>query len=293
MNSIELKSRAKINLSIDVLGKREDGYHLVEMIMQTIDLYDIIKIKELKCNEIIIKSNSSDIPLDENNIVYKAAKLIKETFNISKGIEIFIDKYIPIAAGMAGGSSNAAAVLVGLNKLWNLQLSEEELKSLGFKLGADVPFCIVGNAALAEGVGEKLTYIKGLSKDVSILVCKPELFVSTKDVYGGLDLNNLKQRPNNKLLIEYLKDDNIEGVSNNMVNVLETVTSKEHSEIKEIERIMMNNNALGSMMSGSGPTVFGLFESKEDALRGKEELLKTYEQVYVVNSSEKGVEVDG
>ena len=293
MNSIELKSRAKINLSIDVLGKREDGYHLVEMIMQTIDLYDIIKIKELKCNEIIIKSNSSDIPLDENNIVYKAAKLIKETFNINKGIEIFIDKYIPIAAGMAGGSSNAAAVLVGLNKLWNLQLSEEELKSLGFKLGADVPFCIVGNAALAEGVGEELTYIKGLSKDVSILVCKPELFVSTKDVYGGLDLNNLKQRPNNKLLIEYLKDDNIEGVSNNMVNVLEAVTSKMHEEINDIEKIMNENKALGSMMSGSGPTVFGIYKNIEDALKGKKELLKKYKQVYVVNSNEKGVEING
>ena len=293
MNSIELKSRAKINLSIDVLGKREDGYHLVEMIMQTIDLYDIIKIKELKCNEIIIKSNSSDIPLDENNIVYKAAKLIKETFNINKGIEIFIDKYIPIAAGMAGGSSNAAAVLVGLNKLWNLQLSEEELKSLGFKLGADVPFCIVGNAALAQGVGEELTYIKGLSKDVSILVCKPELFVSTKDVYGGLDLNNLKQRPNNKLLIEYLKDDNIEGVSNNMVNVLETVTSKMHEEINDIEKIMNENKALGSMMSGSGPTVFGIYKNIEDALKGKKELLKKYKQVYVVNSNEKGVEING
>ena len=293
MNSIELKSRAKINLSIDVLGKREDGYHLVEMIMQSIDLYDIIKIKELKCNEIIIKSNSSDIPLDENNIVYKAAKLIKETFNINKGIEIFIDKYIPIAAGMAGGSSNAAAVLVGLNKLWNLQLSEEELKSLGFKLGADVPFCIVGNAALAEGVGEELTYIKGLSKDVSILVCKPELFVSTKDVYGGLDLNNLKQRPNNKLLIEYLKDDNIEGVSNNMVNVLETVTSKMHEEINDIEKIMNENKALGSMMSGSGPTVFGIYKNIEDALKGKKELLKKYKQVYVVNSNEKGVEING
>ena len=293
MNSIELKSRAKINLSIDVLGKREDGYHLVEMIMQTIDLYDIIKIKELKCNEIIIKSNSSDIPLDENNIVYKAAKLIKETFNINKGIEIFIDKYIPIAAGMAGGSSNAAAVLVGLNKLWNLQLSEEELKSLGFKLGADVPFCIVGNAALAEGVGEELTYIKGLSKDVSILVCKPELFVSTKDVYEGLDLNNLKQRPNNKLLIEYLKNDNIEGVSNNMVNVLETVTSKMHEEINDIEKIMNENKALGSMMSGSGQTVFGIYKNIEDALKGKQELLKKYKQVYVVNSNEKGVEING
>ena len=293
MNSIELKSRAKINLSIDVLGKREDGYHLVEMIMQTIDLYDIIKIKELEYNEIIIKSNSSYIPLNENNIVYKAAKLIKDTLNINKGVEIFIEKYIPIAAGMAGGSSNAAAVLVGLNKLWNLELSDEELKSLGFKLGADVPFCIVGKAALAQGVGEKLTYIKGLSKDVSILVCKPELFVSTKDVYEGLDLNNLKQRPDNNLLINCLKNDDIEGLSNNMVNVLETVTSKMHKEINDIEKIMNENKALGSMMSGSGPTVFGIYKNKEDALKGKRELLKKYKQVYVVNSNEKGVEING
>lgn len=293
MNSIQLKSRAKINLSIDVLGKREDGYHLVEMIMQTIDLYDIIRIKELDTNDITIKSNSSNIPLDENNIVYKAINLLKNKFKINKGVEVFIEKNIPIAAGMAGGSSNAAAVLVGLNELWELNLSEEELQELGFKLGADVPFCISGRAALAQGVGEKLTYIKGLPKDVSILVCKPNLFVSTKTVYEGLDLNNMGNRPDNKYLIECLNKEDIKNLAENMVNVLESVTSKEHREIEEIEHIMMNNNALGSMMSGSGPTVFGLFESEADALKGKEELLKKYDQVYVVNSSEKGVEIDG
>ena len=168
MKSIELKSRAKINLSIDVLGKREDGYHLVEMIMQTIDLYDIIKITENKINEININSNSLDIPLNKNNIVYKAAKVLKDKFNIKNGLDIFIEKNIPVAAGMAGGSCNAAAVLVGLNKLWNLNLSEKELQEIGLTLGADVPFCISGNAALAQGIGEELTYIKGLSKDTSI-----------------------------------------------------------------------------------------------------------------------------
>lgn len=293
MNSIELKSRAKINLSIDVLGKRVDGYHLVEMIMQTIDLYDIIKIEELETEEIIIKSNTSDIPLNENNIVYKAAELIRDNFNIKRGIEIFIEKNIPIAAGMAGGSSNAAAILVGLNKLWNLNLSEKELKELGFKLGADVPFCIEGKAALAEGVGEELTYIKGLPDDISILVCKPELFVSTKEVYGGLDLKNIKNRPDNQYLIKCLENNEIELLSKNMVNVLETVTSKKHTEISDIEKIMNENKALGSMMSGSGPTVFGLYKNEEDALKGKRELLKKYKQVYVVKSSEKGVEVNG
>lgn len=293
MNSIELKSRAKINLSIDVLGKRVDGYHLVEMIMQTIDLYDIIKIEELETEEIIIKSNTSDIPLNENNIVYKAAELIRDNFNIKRGIEIFIEKNIPIAAGMAGGSSNAAAILVGLNKLWNLNLSEKELKELGFKLGADVPFCIEGKAALAEGVGEELTYIKGLPDDISILVCKPELFVSTKEVYGGLELKNIKNRPDNQYLIKCLENNEIELLSKNMVNVLETVTSKKHTEISDIEKIMNENKALGSMMSGSGPTVFGLYKNEEDALKGKRELLKKYKQVYVVKSSEKGVEVNG
>ena len=146
MNSIQLKSRAKINLSIDVLGKREDGYHLVEMIMQTIDLFDKIKIFSLKEDTIIIESNSLDIPLDSTNIVYKAADLIKKQYNIKEGVKIIIEKNIPIAAGMAGGSSNAAAVLVGLNQLWQLKLSENKLKELGLKLGADVPFCKIGRA---------------------------------------------------------------------------------------------------------------------------------------------------
>ena len=292
MKSIELKSRAKINLSIDVLGKREDGYHLVEMIMQTIDLYDIIKITENKINEININSNSLDIPLNKNNIVYKAAKVLKDKFNIKNGLDIFIEKNIPVAAGMAGGSCNAAAVLVGLNKLWNLNLSEKELQEIGLTLGADVPFCISGNAALAQGIGEELTYIKGLSKDTSILVCKPNLFVSTKDVYQGLDLENIKDRPDNELLIKCLEKGNIKLLSENMVNVLETVTSKMHNEIADIEKIMLDNNALGSMMRGSGPTVFGLFEKEEDALKAKGEQLKKYNQVYVVRSSEKGVEIN-
>ena len=293
MNSIKLKSRAKINLSIDVLEKREDGYHLVEMIMQTIDLYDVIKIIELSSDDIILKSNSSDIPLDDNNIVYKAINLLKNKFNINKGVEIFIQKNIPIAAGMAGGSSNAAAVLVGLNKLWGLNLSELDLQKLGFKLGADVPFCISGKAALAQGVGEELSFIKGLPKDISILICKPEIFVSTKDVYEGLDLNNIQNRPDNKKLLEDLRQENIQSLAKNMVNVLESVTSRHYREIKEIEKVMMENGALGSMMSGSGPTVFGLYKNREDALKSEKELLKNYKQVYVVNSSEEGVEVIG
>lgn len=293
MNSIELKSRAKINLSIDVLGKRQDGYHLVEMIMQTIDLFDIIKIFSLDEDTIIINSNSEDIPVDSSNIMYKAASLIKQEFNIKKGIEIYIDKNIPVAAGMAGGSSNAAAVLVGLNKLWNLNLSKDKLKEMGLQLGADVPFCIEGEASLAENIGEKLTKIEGLSQDAFILVCKPELFVSTKEVYDAIDSKIIKKRPDNKLLIRLLKENNIELLSKSMYNVLESVTKEKYPVINEIEKIMINNRALGAMMSGSGPTVFGLYNNEEDAEKCKKILLENFKQVYLVKSHKKGVEING
>ena len=293
MNSIDLKSRAKINLSIDVLGKRDDGYHIVDMIMQTIDLYDNLKITKIEGDFIKIKSDSEDIPLNQDNIVYKAAYILKKRFDIKDGVEISIQKNIPVAAGMAGGSSNAAAVLVGLNKVWNLGLSESQLKEIGLQLGADVPFCITGGSALAQGIGEELTNIHGLSEGVNILVCKPDIFVSTKEVYQSLDMNKVQKRPENQKLIESLKNDDIKYVSENMVNVLEEVTASKYKEIKQIEATMMKNKALGSMMSGSGPTVFGLFDNKEYAIKAKEELLIDYNQVYLVNSSNKGVEIYG
>ncbi|CEQ25441.1 4-(cytidine 5'-diphospho)-2-C-methyl-D-erythritol kinase [Paraclostridium sordellii] len=293
MNSIGLKSRAKINLSIDVLGKRQDGYHIVEMIMQTIDLYDNLKITQIEEDSIKIKSNSQDIPLNQDNIVYKAANILKEKFNIKKGIEISIQKNIPVAAGMAGGSSNAAAVLVGLNRIWDLGLNQLELKDIALQLGADVPFCITGGSALAQGIGEELTDIKGLNENIHILICKPNIFVSTKEVYQSLDMNEIKKRPDNQKLIDALQVNDVRYVSENMVNVLEEVTSSKYNEINQIERIIMDNKALGSMMSGSGPTVFGLFDNKEYAIRAKEELLQNYNQVYLVKSSDKGVEING
>ena len=293
MNSIKLKSRAKVNLSIDVLGKRQDGYHLVEMIMQTIDLYDLIEINEKDNDQITIKSTSDEIPLDCNNLVYKAADLIKKTFNLTKGVEIYIQKNIPVAAGMAGGSSHAAAILVGLNKLWNLNLSNQQLEKIGLKLGADVPFCINGGAVLALGIGEELTPIKGLTKDVCILVCKPDLFVSTKEVYECIDSKDIDKRPNNKFLIECLKNEDTRQLAENMFNVLEGVTMDKHPVIQQIKDIMTNNRALGAMMSGSGPTVFGLYENREDAVKCKAILEKQFKQTFVVACEEKGVEVNG
>lgn len=293
MNSINLKSRAKINLSIDVLGKRTDGYHLVEMIMQTIDLYDLIKIKEIKKNQIIIKSTSSEIPIDCNNLIYKAADLIKQMFNVNKGVEVCIKKNIPVAAGMAGGSSNAAATLVGLNKLWNLKLSSQKLEEIGLKLGADVPFCINGGTVLASGIGEKLAPIKGLTKDVCILVCKPDILVSTKEIYECIDSKDILKRPNTSMLIEYLKNEDTRQLAQNMFNVLEEVTVEKYPVIEQIKNIMKKNKALGAMMSGSGPTVFGLYENKDDAENCKSILKKQFKQTFIVACEEKGVEVNG
>lgn len=231
--------------------------------------------------------------MDSTNIVYKAADLIKKQYNIKEGVKIIIEKNIPIAAGMAGGSSNAAAVLVGLNQLWQLKLSENKLKELGLKLGADVPFCIGGQTALAENIGEKLTKIDGLSENIFILVCKPELFVSTKEIYEEIDLKIIEKRPNNKLLIQLLKENKIQQIADNMYNVLEEVTRERYPVIEEIEKIMMENDALGSMMSGSGPTVFGLYRNREDAENCKNKLLKKFSQVYIVKSHNKGVEIYG
>lgn len=291
MAYVNLKSRAKINLSIDVLGKRNDGYHIVEMIMQTIDLYDYIKINDIDTNKINIKSNNEDIPLNEDNIVYKAAKIIKEKFNIDKGLDIYIQKNIPIAAGMAGGSSNAAAILVGLNEMWNLNIDEQNLMDIGLKLGADVPFCISGGAALAQGIGEKLTKIKSLN-GTYILVCKPDIFVSTAEVYKNLDMKKVYKRPDNKLLVSCLENQEIKLLAKNMVNVLESVTSNNYEDINEIKDIMIDYGALGSMMSGSGPTVFGLFDEYEKAVYASEYLKKQYDQTYLVGSSERGVEFE-
>ena len=263
------------------------------MIMQTIDLYDLIEINEKDNDQITIKSTSDEIPLDCNNLVYKAANLIKKTFNINKGVEIHIKKNIPVAAGMAGGSSNAAAVLVWLNKLWNLNLSNQQLEKIGLKLGADVPFCINGGAVLASGIGEELTLIKGLTKDVCILVCKPDLFVSTKEVYECIDSKDIDKRPNNKFLIECLKNEDTRQLAENMFNVLEGVTMDKHPVIQQIKDIMTNNRALGAMMSGSGPTVFGLYENREDAVKCKAILEKQFKQTFVVACEEKGVEVNG
>lgn len=286
---VKLKTRAKINFSIDVVGKREDGYHLVEMIMQTIDLYDVITLCETPGKGIAIKCSGGIVPSDSRNIAYKAADLIIKRCGIEKGVKIDIEKRIPVGAGMAGGSCNAAGVLVGLNRLWNLGLSVEELKQLGLELGADVPFCIEGGTALAQGIGEKLTPLKDV-KDVWIVVCKPNFSVSTAEAYKSLKLDSMGTRPDTGRLLGYIEKNDIKALAGGMVNVLESVTQSRYSVIAHIKDKMMHQRALGSIMTGSGPTVFGIFKNFEDAHKAESKLKAMWEQTYLVKTENRGVE---
>jgi 4-diphosphocytidyl-2-C-methyl-D-erythritol kinase len=263
MNSIELKAKAKINLSLDVLRRRPDGYHDIKMIMQSISVHDRIVLEPIP-KGIDIICDCRWVPSNSENIAYKAADLLFKQYDIKSGIRIKIEKNIPVAAGLAGGSSDAAAVLRGMRTLFDLNISEAELMSLGKCIGADVPFCLKGGTMLAEGIGEKLTGLVPLKK-VDILLVKPKIGVSTAWVYKNLRIEEICERPNTDILISAIEKNNIDVVARNMKNVLETVTEKKHSIIREIKGKLMGLGALGSIMSGSGPTVFGIFPDKDVA----------------------------
>lgn len=278
LKKLTIDGNAKINLSLDVIRRREDGYHDLSMIMQEITLNDVIELEEIERDEIRVSCTNEKVPTDASNIVYRIAYTIKEKFKIKKGISINIIKNIPLAAGLAGGSADGAATLKGLNELWNLELSEQELIEIAKPIGADIPFCVVGGTALAEGIGEKLTKIRGLGA-VDILLVYPEVEVSTAYVYKNLKLDEIEKRPDNSDLIEAIERGDINHLAKNMVNVLESVTSSRYSIIEEIKKSMIENGALGSMMSGSGPTVFGIFESETSLERCAKELKKKYKVV--------------
>ena len=284
MNQMRLKALAKINLGLDVLRRKEDGYHEVKMIMQTINLHDQIHIRKIEEEEIRIRTNLYYLPNNENNLAYKAAKMLKDEFGLPGGISINLKKVIPVAAGMAGGSSDAAAVLFGINKMYGLKLSMQELMDRGVKLGADVPYCIMRGTALAEGIGEKLTTLPAMPK-CHILIAKPPINVSTKFVYENLHANDLKaeDHPPVDAQIEALKEGDLEKLVANMGNVLERVTVPEYPVIQEIKQLMMENGALGAMMSGSGPTVFGIFTSYTNAKEAYEVIEKSglSKQIYL------------
>ena len=264
MREIKLKARAKINLGLDVVRKREDGYHEVRMIMQMINLYDRITLRRSTEPGIRVTTNLPYLPVNEDNLVYRAAKLLMEEFKVTEGAEIELQKYIPVAAGMAGGSSDAAAVMVGINRIFHLGLTKKQLMERGVKIGADVPFCIMRGTALAEGIGEVLTPLPAMPH-CSLVIAKPKIHVSTKFVYGNLKANELKEHPDIDGQVQALREGSLEQLVAKMGNVLETVTVPAYPVIDEIKRTMLKNDAMGAMMSGSGPTVFGIFEREERA----------------------------
>ena len=264
MREIKLKARAKINLGLDVVRKREDGYHEVRMIMQMINLYDKITMRRITESEIRVTTNLPYLPVNEDNLVYRAAKLLMDEFQVTEGVEIELQKYIPVAAGMAGGSSDAAAVMVGINRIFHLGLTKKQLMERGVKIGADVPFCIMRGTALAEGIGEVLTPLPAMPH-CSLVIAKPKIHVSTKFVYGNLKANELKEHPDIDGQVQALREGSLEQLVAKMGNVLETVTVPAYPVIDEIKRTMLKNDAMGAMMSGSGPTVFGIFEREERA----------------------------
>ena len=281
-NVIHLKALAKINLGLDVIGTREDGYHLVRMIMQTIDLFDWVTVRKSNREGISLKTNLNFLPTDEHNIAYQAAELLRKDFPQIGGVEMHIHKCIPVAAGMAGGSTDAAAVLFGMNKLYHLELPMQKLMEYGLSLGADVPYCLLRGTALAEGIGEKLTRLAPMP-DCYILIAKPPVSVSTKLVYQSLDA---LEEPPHPLIDEQIRDleaQDLTSLALHMGNVLEGVTVPMHPEISRIKEMMEEKGAIAAMMSGSGPTVFGIFSEEEKAYEAKAQIRGSgiARQVYV------------
>ncbi len=296
-DSVKLKARAKINLSIDIKGIFEDGYHDVEMVMQSINLSDYIIIRKAERGFEITSSNS-DVPLDKKNIIYKTWELLREKYSIDSGVSIFLEKNIPIAAGMAGGSADSAAMFLGINKLFELGMSEDEMIEESKKLGSDIAFCIKGGTHLATGKGTDLKKLPSLDKNIRVLICKPDIFVSTKRVYKKFDNMYEKDfnplgKPDNKLLIEGLEEKDNEKIVNGMGNVLEAVTASWCKDIGKIKKTMTRFGSYATMMSGSGPTVFGFFNDYKSIKKCSNVLRKKYRQTYITSTSDKGVEIYG
>ena len=284
MDRLELKALGKINLGLDVLGRRENGYHDVRMVMQTVYLYDRIIMKKSKTPGIRLETNLYYLPVNENNLAYQAAQMLMDEFHMEEGVSIQLDKHIPVAAGMAGGSSNAAAVLFGMNRMFSLGLSQKELMERGVKLGADVPYCIMRGTVLAEGIGEILTPLSPMPK-CYVLIAKPAVSVSTKMVYEKLDSHEIEDHPDIDSILAGLKAGDLKKVAGSMDNVLERVTVDAYPVIDRIKKMMIKEGALNAMMSGSGPTVFGIFEEKATARKAADAIrdARLTKQVYVTN----------
>lgn len=276
------KAPAKINLGLDALYKRKDGYHELEMIMASVDLADRLLFEELPENEIVIETDSSFLPVDRRNHVYQAAELLKRTFNLTQGVKITIEKRIPVAAGLAGGSSDCAAALRGLNRLWGLELSLEELAELGSQIGSDVPYCIHGGTAFVTGRGEKIEFLPSMPQCWVVLV-KPRMSVSTSSIFGSLSFNSI-QHPDIAGIRQAVETDDYQLMTEKIGNALEGVTIKRHPVIQQIKDRMINYGADAALMSGSGPTVFALCEKKTRAQRIYNGLKGFCDEVYLVRT---------
>lgn len=274
MREIRLRALAKINLCLDVLEKREDGYHEVRMVMQTLNIFDKLNVRISQEPGIRIVTNLSYLPVNENNLVYRAARMLMDEFGIREGLDIDLYKYIPVAAGMAGGSSDAAAVIFAMNKLFRLGLSLERMMERGVQIGADVPYCLMRGTALAEGIGERLTRLAPCPP-CYVLVAKPPVNVSTKFVYGNLKADQLSCHPDVDGFIEAMEAGDFHAMAALMGNVLETVTVPAYPIIDRIKQFMMEHGAIGAMMSGSGPTVFGIYTDLTAAKQTFYELKKS------------------
>ena len=285
MDSIRLKARAKINLGLDVLGKREDGYHEVRMVMQTIGIYDRLILTKIPEEAICITSNLAFLPVNENNLIYKAIKLLKDEYHFPGGVSVDLNKFIPVAAGMAGGSTDAASTMFGVNRLFGLNLSMGKMMELGVRLGADVPYCVMRGTALAEGIGEKLTRITPVPH-MWILIAKPQINVSTRLVYEQLDMGGIQKHPDIDGIIRAIEAQDVVRIAQSMGNVLENVTVPLYPVIETIKQDMLSHGAINAMMSGSGPTVFGIFPDEQTTLACQAFLKKKGDarQVYITEN---------
>lgn len=278
---VTLKAYAKVNLGLDVVGKTENGYHLLRSVMQQIDLYDVITLEQLEgeTGKIELLTGSEEIPDDQSNLAYRAAQMMIDSYSLKDGVRIRLDKRIPVAAGMAGGSTDGAAVFTGMNELFALGKSKQELMNLGVKLGADIPFCIMGGTALAEGIGEKLSPIS-VMPEMTLLITKPQLNVSTKYVYQHLQLDTVVH-PDTDGILNALANKDLDGMIKGLGNVLETVTGSEYPIIGELESAIMETGADGAIMSGSGPTVFGIFADAQKAKSAESIIKDKYPDIFV------------
>lgn len=276
------RSYAKINLTLDVLSRLENGYHEVEMIMQTVSLFDLIIVDKTKSG-ISISTNLKYLPINEKNIAYKAATAFFSASKISSGVKIMIHKNIPVAAGLAGGSGNAAVVLCALNMLFGMPLSDKTLLDIGASLGADVPYCMIGGTQLSQGIGEKLSPLPNVPK-MTILLVKPPINISTAAIYSEIDTAPIDTHPDTEKMINAIKCGDIKAISDNLCNVMESVTCSMHPVIRGIKKKMILNGALGALMSGSGPTVFGIFDDFKKAKASADSFAYQYKDVYLVNT---------